>query len=164
MKPGLPCNQLNNEHAVANLIEYIMISGVLMTLLIVMLLLVNTNIMEDPANRLVYVTFTDIGNGVSTRIVDVYAIGPSDGTICTHFDIPDDIAGKDYFVEIGGRQNPVNADEIDQYIQISRGSLEARISLAGIGASREATGTTTGKGMNRISYNSEGKLNETAVC
>ena len=164
MKPGLPCNQLNNEFAVANLIEYIMISGVLMTLLIVMLLLVNTNIMENPANRLVYVTFTDIGNGVSTRIVDVYAIGPSDGTICTHFDIPDDIAGKDYFVEVGGRQNPVNADEIDQYIQISRGSLETRISLAGIGASREATGTTTGKGMNRISYNSEGSLNETAVC
>jgi hypothetical protein len=164
MRLGLPSKQPNNERAVANLIEYIMISGVLMGLLIVMLLLVNTNIMEDPANRLVYVTFTDIGNGVSTRIVDVYAIGPSDGTICTHFDIPDDIAGKDYFVDVGSRQNPVNAEEIDQYIQISRGSLEARISLAGIGSSREAAGQTTGKGLNRISYNSEGKLNETAVC
>ncbi len=74
-----------------------MISGVLMGLLIVMLLLVNTNIMEDPANRLVYVAFTDIGNGVSTRIVDVYAIAPRDGTITTRFDIPDDIAGKDYY-------------------------------------------------------------------
>jgi len=42
--------------------------------------------------------FTDIGNGVSTRIVDVYAIAPRDGMNSTKFDIPDDIAGKDYSV------------------------------------------------------------------
>src|SRR5512137_3062139 len=106
MRTGLRSNQLtsnrlNNESAVANLIEYIMISGVLMGLLIVMMLLVNTNIMEDPANRLAYVAFTDIGNGISTRIVDIYGIAPRDGNITTRFDIPDDIAGKDYTVEIG---------------------------------------------------------------
>jgi hypothetical protein len=60
------------------MIEYIMISGVLMGLLVVMLLLVNTNIMENPANRLTYVAFTDIGNGVSTRVVDLYSIAPRD--------------------------------------------------------------------------------------
>ena len=151
MKPGLPCNQMNNESAVANLIEYIMISGVLMGLLIVMLLLVNTNIMEDPANRLVYVAFTDIGNGVSTRIVDVYAIAPRNGTISTRFDIPDDIAGKDYFVEIGPGTDPV-----DQDVMVSRGTLETHIALAGVGASRGVAGNTTGKGMNRISFDSAG--------
>jgi len=142
---------MNNESAVANLIEYIMISGVLMGLLIVMLLLVNTNIMEDPANRLVYVAFTDIGNGVSTRIVDVYAIAPRNGTISTRFDIPDDIAGKDYFVEIGPGTDPV-----DQDVMVSRGDIETHIALAGVGASRGVAGNTTGKGMNRISYDSAG--------
>ena len=151
MKTGRPCNRLNNEHAVANLIEYIMISGVLMGLLIVMLLLVNTNIMEDPANRLAYVAFTDIGNGVSTRIVDVYAIAPREGTISTRFDIPDDIAGKDYFVEIGP-----GADPVDQDVMVSRGYLETHVALAGIGASRGVAGNTTGKGMNRISFDSAG--------
>ena len=151
MKTGRPCNRLNNEHAVANLIEYIMISGVLMGLLIVMLLLVNTNIMEDPANRLAYVAFTDIGNGVSTRIVDVYAIAPRNGTISTRFDIPDDIAGKDYFVEIGP-----GADPVDQDVMVSRGYLETHVALAGIGASRGVAGNTTGKGMNRISFDSAG--------
>jgi hypothetical protein len=133
------------------MIEYIMISGVLMALLIVMLLLVNTNIMENPANRLAYVAFTDIGNGVSTRIVDVYTIAPRDGTITTRFDIPDDIAGKDYFVEIGPGANPV-----DQDVMVSRGYLETHVALAGIGASRGVGGNTTGRGMNIISYNSEG--------
>jgi hypothetical protein len=151
MKPGRPCNYPENESAVANMIEYLMISGVLMTLLIVLLLLVNTNIMENPANRLVYVAFTDIGNGVSTRIVDLYAITPRNGTITTKFDIPDDIAGKDYFVEIGPGANPV-----DQDVMVSRGYISTHVALAGVGASRGVAGNTTGRGMNIISYNSEG--------
>ena len=151
MKTGRPCNHLQNESAVANMIEYLMISGVLMGLLIVLLLLINTNIMENPADRLSYIAFTDIGNGVSTRIVDVYALAPRDGSITTRFDLPDDIVGRDYFVEIGPGANPV-----DQDVKVSRGDLETSVALAGVGASRAVAGNTTGRGMNRISYDSEG--------
>ena len=151
MRTGHICNRLHNETAVANLIEYIMVSAVIMGLFIVMLLLVNTNIMEDPANRLVYVAFTDIGNGVSTRIVDVYAIAPVKGTMSTKFDIPDDIAGKDYSVEIGPGANPVDRDVV-----VSRGYIESHIALAGIGASKGVAGNTTGRGINIIKYNSGG--------
>jgi len=151
MKTGPRDKRLPNESAVANMIEYLMISGVIMALLIVLLLLVNTNIMEDPANRLVYVAFTDIGNGISTRIVDVYAIAPVKGTVSTKFDIPDDIAGKEYSVEIGPGAKPV-----DQDVMVSRGSIEAHIALAGIGASKGVAGNTTGRGMNIIRYNSGG--------
>jgi hypothetical protein len=133
------------------MIEYLLISGVIMGLLVVLLLLVNTNIMEDPANRLVYVAFTDIGNGVSTRMVDVYAIAPNEGNMMTHFDIPDEIVGRSYFVEVGPGTNPVDQDVI-----VSRGYLQARISLAGIGATRGVTGNTTGAGINKISYDSGG--------
>ena len=151
MKTGHHDKRLPNESAVANMIEYLMISGVIMALLIVLLLLVNTNIMEDPANRLVYIAFTDIGNGISTRIVDVYAIAPIKGTVSTKFDIPDDIAGKEYSVEIGPGANPV-----DQDVMVSRGYIEAHIALAGIGASKAVAGNTTGRGMNIIRYNSGG--------
>jgi len=156
MKPGQSSEHPHNEAAVANMIEYLMISGVTMALLIVFLLLINTNIMEDPANRLVYVAFTDIGNGVSTRMVEVYAIAPAEGTIDTKFDIPDEIVGRSYFVKVGTQQNPINPGMDDQYIQISRGSIESRISLAGIATTKGATGETTGAGINRISYNSSG--------
>jgi hypothetical protein len=144
-------NQLHNESAVANMIEYLMISAVIMVLFIVMLLLVNTNIMEDPANRVIYVSFTDIGNGVSTRIVDVYAIAPDEGDITTHFDIPDEIVGRGYFVELGSDTNSA-----DQDITVSRDYLKARIALAGIGVSKGVSGSTSGAGMNIISYNSSG--------
>jgi len=136
---------------VANLIEYIMVSGVLMGLLIVMLLLVNSNIMEGPADRLSYVAFTDIGNGISTRIVDVYAVAPRNGTVTTIFDIPDDVAGKDYFVEIGP-----GANAADQNVVVTRGLITSEVSLAGVGATRGVKGNTTGKGLNRISYDSRG--------
>jgi len=129
MRTGPSFNHQDNESAVANMIEYLLISGVIMGLLVVLLLLVNTNIMEDPANRLVYVAFTDIGNGVSTRMVDVYAIAPIEGNMTTRFDIPDEIVGRSYFVTLGTDPNSV-----DQDITVSRGSLQARISLAGIGA------------------------------
>ena len=156
MRTGHPCKPQYNEHAAANMIEYIMVSGVLMGLLIVMMLLVNANIMEGPADRLSFVAFTDVGNGISTRMVDVYAIAPMDGTITTSFDIPDDIASKDYSVEVGTRTNPVNDLYESQYIIVQRGYLQSSIDIAGIGASRGVAGNTTGKGMNRISYDSRG--------
>jgi len=142
---------MQNESAVANMIEYLMISGVIMALFIVMILLVNTNIMEDPANRLIYVSFTDIGNGVSTRIVDVYAIAPLEGDITTHFDIPDEIVGRGYVVELGSSKNSV-----DQEITVSRGSLQSHIAIAGIATTYGVGGNTTGAGLNIISYNSSG--------
>ena len=164
MKTGNPCNRLQNETAVTNLIEYLTVSAVIMVLFTVMLLLVSTHVLEGPANRLLYVAFTDVGNGVSTRMIDVYAISPVDGTVFTNFDIPDDIAGRDYFVEVGTRQNKVNLAMDDQYIRISRGYLTTDIALTGIGATRGATGSTTGKGMNTICYNSSGINNSEVKC
>jgi len=140
-----------NEAGVTNLIEYVMISGVLMFLMVVMMLMVNTNIMEEPADQVSSAAFTDIGNGISTRIVDVYVTAPYNGTISTNFDIPDDVAGKDYFVEIGQGIKPTNQD-----VTVWRGDLSTRVSLAGIGATRGVTGNTTGRGINKISYDSGG--------
>jgi hypothetical protein len=139
------------DAGVANLIEYVMISGVLMFLMVVMMLMVNTSIMEGPANQVSSSAFTDIGNGISTRIVDVYVTAPYNGTISTSFDIPDDVAGKEYFVEIGQGVTPTNQD-----VTVSRGDLSSTVSLAGIGATRGVTGNTTGRGINKISYDSGG--------
>jgi hypothetical protein len=135
------------------MIEYIIISGILMCLFVVMLLLVNANFMEGPADTITYSAFTDIGNGVSTRIVDTYALAPGIGNITSHFDIPDEVAGQDYFVEIG---NTETDDTTAQTVTVRRGSITSSIGIAGIGSSLRAAGNTTGSGLNRISYNSEG--------
>jgi hypothetical protein len=140
-----------NDAAVSSLIEYVSITAILMFLLVVMMLSVNTHIMERPADQLSYAAFTDIGNGVSTRIVDLYVVAPTNGTVSTRFDIPDDVANKDYFVEIGA-----TVGSTAQVVEVSRDYVKSSISLAGIGATKGVRGNTTGRGMNRISYRSEG--------
>jgi len=142
-------NRTGGDSGVANLMEYIMISGILMVLLVFTMLTVNTSILEKPAAEMSYYAFTDIGNGVSTRIVDIYVIAPGNGTIQSRFNIPDDVLGKDYSVTIRNREE-------DQEIRVYRDRVESTISLAGIGASRGVTGNTTGSGLNRITYNSSG--------
>lgn len=151
MKRGHTHKSRSDDDGVANLIEYIMVSGVLMALLIVMLLLAHANFVETPVNTLTYSAFTDIGNGLSTRIVDVYAIAPETGNISSSFDLPDDISGRSYTVEISG-------DQSGQTVDISRNYIKTRIALAGVGASKhgQAGGNTTGAGVNRVSYDSEG--------
>jgi hypothetical protein len=146
-------NYHKGDCGVATMIEYIMISGVLMGLFVVMLLLVNANFMEGPADTIAYSAFTDVGNGVSTRIVDTYAIAPAIGNITSNFDIPDDIAGQNYFVEIG---NTAGDDPTAQTVTVWRNSVKSSVGIAGIGSTRRAGGNTTGTGMNRISYDSGG--------
>lgn len=143
----------NNNAGVTTLLEYIMISGILMALFIIMLLLVNANFMEGPANTLTYSAFTDISNGISIRIVDTYILAPKTGNITSRLDIPDDIAGQEYFVEIG---NTAGDDATAQTVTVSRNTIITNVSIAGIGSTLRAMGNTTGTGLNRISYDSGG--------
>ena len=127
------------------------ISGILLFLFVVVVLQVNTNIMQGPAETIEYTAFADIGNGISTRIVDVYSLAPVNGNITTSFDIPDEVGGQDYNVEVHS-----GATASDQYVMVYRGNIASNISLAGISSTRNVTGNTTGQGMNRIGYDSEG--------
>ncbi len=135
--------------------EYIIITGVLLLLMVVMMFSVNATLMEGPANKLRHHAFVDIGNGISTRIVDLYVIAPGgpggtgSGNITTKFDIPDDVAGRGYFVSAA-------LEGADQIIQVQSGDAESKIAIAGIGATMRVIGNTTGTGWNMILYDSEG--------
>ena len=139
------------EEGVTNLMEYISVTSILIILLVVVMFMVNGVFMEGPANTLRYHAFTDIGNGISVRIVDLYVIAPMNGTISTRFLLPRDVAGQDYFV----RAN-ITAEGKDQTILVERGDIFADVNIAGIGATKGVTGNTTSSGWNVITYNSQG--------
>lgn len=153
MRTGPKSDNSRQESGVSLMIEYVLISGIMTGLMIVILIMVNANFMEGPATTLSYSAFTDIGNGVSTRIVDVYAIAPEKGNITTRFDIPDDVAGRTYSVDVG---NMYSTDLSTQVVSIYRDTVMTNVSIAGIGTSRKAGGSTTGKGLNIIRYDSGG--------
>jgi len=44
----------------------------------------------------------------------------------------------------------------DQVIQVQAGDIQSKIAIAGIGATKGVTGSTTGAGWNMIQYDSKG--------
>ncbi len=155
MMKRLDKNPNANEQAVTNMLEYIFISGVLLLLMVITVLTLTTGVIEPPTNHLTEYAFIDIGNGISTRIVDFYAIVPFDqstgriiysGDVTTLFDIPDEVIGKGYYVTLR------SGDEVSVY----RDQIRRNISLVGIGITKGVGGTTTGEGLNKISYRSGG--------
>jgi len=144
-----PVKRQDPSDGVTNLVEYISITGILLLLLVVVLFTVNSVFMQGPGDTLKYYSFTDIGNGMSVRIVDLYVLAPKYGTISTRFILPTDVAGQDYFVR-------ANETGVDQTIVVERGDIHADINIAGIGATKGVTGNTTSTGWNLITYNSAG--------
>jgi hypothetical protein len=144
-------NREDGENAVTGLLEYVWVTGILLILFIFMIILANAVFIEEPSNALKYHSYVDIGNGISVRVVDLYLIAPGNGTIVSKFDIPDDVVGQDYFVELDKEK-----EGVAQRIIVTDYQLRSTISLSGIGATRAVTGQTTGAGMNVITYNSSG--------
>ena len=139
----------DKESAVSHMIEYTLITGIVILLFVIMVPMVTEAFIEGPTEYLTESAYTDIGNGVSTRIIDLYAIIPyyNTATITTRFDIPDDVAGKDYWVNIEG--NP------GELVRISGSSgISSTVSLAGIGETvfGGSEGSTTASGLNSIEY------------
>jgi len=139
----------DKESGVSHMIEYTLITGIVILLFVIMVPMVTEAFIEGPTEYLTESAYTDIGNGVSTRIIDLYAIIPyyNTATITTRFDIPDDVAGKDYWVNIEG--NP------GELVRISGSSgISSTVSLAGIGETvfGGSEGSTTASGLNSIEY------------
>jgi len=140
---------IEHDRAVSSMHEYIFISGVLMLLMVITILTLTAGVIEPPTNHLTEYAFIDIGNGVSTRMVDLYVIAPNQGNITTTFDIPDEVIGRQYYVTVGTTST---GDQVSVY----REQIRRNVSLAGIGVTMGIGGATTGQGLNRISYQSGG--------
>ncbi|MDE4908738.1 hypothetical protein L0665_08980 [Methanogenium marinum] len=123
-----------DDDGVSMTTEYLSITSLLVVMFVILMFVVNAGLIEGPANTLKYHSYVDIGNGVSVRMVDLYAIAPGDGTIESRFDLPDEVAGEDYEVILEGYEE-------SQYIRVTDGSIFAEVAISGIGASRGSLAT-----------------------
>ncbi|RQD83588.1 MAG: hypothetical protein D5R96_02720 [Methanocalculus sp. MSAO_Arc2] len=140
-----PCS----SEAVANLIGYIIITAVLLVLLVMVMVITHDALIEKPAERLMYHSYVDIGNGISVRIVDIYTIAPENGSITSEINIPHDVLGVGYMIT-------VRKSGVDQEIVVFGDRTEAVISLAGTGVRRPVSLMSTPEGKTMIIYDSRG--------
>jgi len=155
--------ETDNNEAVSSLLTNIMITSILMILFVAVILATNLIFIEGPSDNLKYHHYIDIGNGVSTRIVDMYILAPKDEhgrrtgnvQIKSILELPYDVGGRNYLVIM----NPVKTGTSQQVI-VTDGSLSgtvaSNIAIAGIGETLPVMGNTSGGKLNHIIYNSTG--------
>ncbi len=100
------------------------------------MLSLNSIFYDTPKAIVTESVYNDLGNEISTKMVDIYIIAPMNGSIDTKFDIPINIANERYKIEIGSSK--------DQEIIVSSldSSNNVAISINGIGHSMD---TVTGE-------------------
>ena len=99
----IDCKRLlrrTDDCAVSTMVEYLNITTVMVVMLVVVFFAANTIFIEKPSNTIKYSSFVDIGNGMSVRVVDLYAVAPESGRVVISFNIPDDVAGKEYYLRL----------------------------------------------------------------
>jgi hypothetical protein len=142
--------RIQPESGVSTIVEYIIITAILMIALVILMLSMNAVFMEQPRDAVSYHAFVDIGNGVSTRIVDLFVVAPK---ISAKSKLPAQAGLSEYNVEI---TPPLASVPGSEKIIVSRGLVKSTSSIAGIGATLGVGGNTTGGGVNVICYDSSG--------
>lgn len=140
---------MRSHDGVVGMLEYVIISAILLCVFGLVCMAADDIFMDGPRDTLTRQSFVDIGNGVSVRVVDLYLLAPANGTVATRFDIPDEVLGRDYRVE-------VILAGVDQEILVTDGEITHAVPLAGIGGTLGVTGNMSASGWNRIRYDPEG--------
>ena len=91
-------------------IEYILIFTISMIFFGLMVLTFGT-VIDNSSRQAIYTEFTDIGNDVSLAITHIYLSTPVNGRVNTTLNIPTEVAGSGYFIEIS-EDNPHEQDKM----------------------------------------------------
>jgi hypothetical protein len=113
---------------------------------IFMLLTLNFNAMflNHPKYVVANNQFVDIGNDVTTKIIDTYLVSPDNGMVTTYFDIPETIAGYTYAVGV----HAVGVEDREVQVATSEGGgISVNTTLNGAYTTIKMNGTTQSTSM-----------------
>jgi len=109
--------------------------------------------LDQPKSIVTTNQFVDIGNDVTTKIIDTYLVAPDDGIVETYFNLPDTVAGYTYQVNV----KPVGTDdrEVQVYTDQTPG-ISVYTTLNGAYTTIKISGLTHSTSLyHGISYNSK---------
>jgi hypothetical protein len=98
--------------------------------------------------------FADIGNDVTTKIIDTYLISPDNGSVQTSFEMPNTVAGYTYEVNV----KPVGVDDREVQVYTDQNSdVSVYTTLNGANTTIMINGTTKStSSLHGIVYHSNG--------
>ena len=130
---------LNDEDGQAIPVEYILIFTISMIFLGLMTMTFNS-VVDSSSRQAIYIELTDTGNLISSAITNTYLTTPTDGVNSISLDIPAEIAGTGYFVEISD-DDPFEVDNKVLKLTSMRKSVTAYVPLNSVDALIEINGS-----------------------
>lgn len=132
---------LNDEDGQAIPVEYILIFTISMIFLGLMTLTFNS-VVDSSSRQAIYIELTDTGNLISSAITNSYLTTPVDGVNSISLDVPAEIAGTGYFVEISD-DDPFEVDNKVLKLTSMRKSVTAYVPLNSVDALIEINGSAS---------------------
>jgi Flp pilus assembly pilin Flp len=139
-----------DETGVTPMVEYIITFIIASILFMLMLAIASTIFIDGPQRTVSRIQFTDIGNDLTTKIVDTYLVYPQSGEISTTFDMPMTVAGKDYWVDINRSINNPEDKEIIVYSPYNDVSIY--VTLNGVNSTVPVNGSTSSLSDTHVIY------------
>jgi len=123
-------NCIYDDTAVSTTVGYILIISIGVTFFSILMLSLNSIFLDTPKAIVTESVYNDLGNEISTKMVDIYIIAPMNGSIDTKLHIPQNIANERYKIKMVGSSG-------DQVIIVSSldSEYEVIVSINGIGHS-----------------------------
>ena len=103
---------LKDNRGVSTLTSYIMISSIAIIFFGIIAITTTGTFIRGPSQIVMRGDFSDIGNDISTKIVDIYIVAPENGTLNTSLRMPTSVAMQEYEVN-------AEAATADQMIKVS---------------------------------------------
>jgi len=132
---------LNDEDGQAIPVEYILIFTISMIFLGLMTLTFNS-VVDNSSRQAIYIELTDTGNLISSAITNTYLTTPVDGANSISLDVPAEIAGTGYFVEISD-DDPFEVDNKVLKLTSMQKSVTAYVPLNSVDALIEINGSAS---------------------
>lgn len=152
---------IKNNHAITPTYEYLILMGTFLAWTTIFFATYASDLSYTPAKVAMEGQFQDIGNAVSSKIVDMYMVVPkAKGHMTSKFYIPEDIGGYEYKVTFQESRQ-------DQQVYISALDFnqEILITLNGIGSSIALEGSTLSAAIDHmLSYSTQKYFMPTAVA
>lgn len=139
-----------DTRAVSTVLEFVFTTGIAITLFILILLYSTGMFIEAPGRTVALERFTDIGNDISTKIVDIYIIAPENGILITDLTMPTSVGGHDYMVDAEAQVN-----QMVTVRSMKSPELTVSVTINGITQSVGVNGSTySGSYEHRLSFDS----------
>lgn len=143
-----------DERGVTAMLEFILMFVLAAAIFTIFIMNFNGLFQNQPKYIVTTNQFVDIGNDVTTKIIDTYLISPDNGTVQTYFDLPNTVAGYTYAVNV----KPVGVDDREVQVYTDQNSgISVYTTLNGANTTIMVNGTTTStSSLHGIVYHSNG--------